>query len=241
MLKEVLGEGPLGVVHRAEDRVDGRNVALRRLSRPLLTGQGVLAALTADLKAASQISHPNLVKVLGLVNVEGHPSVVSEYVPGKNFAEALKAGHKMAMKQAHSLARVLAQVLTFLHGKGLMHGSIQPSNIMVTSGVVKIADLGLGRLAYTVTATPSYRAPENQLDVAGDLYGLAACVYHLLTGTHPKSQPQGVALPLPSSLATGVPEAFDKLLLRCLHPRQALRFASAEEILDELTEMVRFV
>jgi serine/threonine protein kinase/tetratricopeptide (TPR) repeat protein len=239
-IKEILGEGSLGSVNRAEDRVDGRSVALRRLPKALLTGQGVLAALTADLKAAAQVSHPNLVKVLGLVNVEGHPSVISEYVQGKNFAEALKAGHKMAMKQAHSLARVLAQVLSLLHSKGLVHGSIQPSNIMVASGVVKVADLGLGRLAFTVTPALNYRAPENQLDVAGDLYGLAACVYHLLTGTHPKSQSQGVALPLPSTLAVGVPEAFDKLLLRCLHPRQALRFSTADAILDELAEMVRF-
>jgi hypothetical protein len=66
-------------------------------------------------------------------------------------------------------------------------------------------------------------------------------LYHLLTGTHPKSQPQGAALPLPSRLAPGVSEAFDKLLLRCLHPKAALRFGSAQEVLTELNEMVRLV
>jgi hypothetical protein len=50
-----------------------------------------------------------------------------------------------------------------------------------------------------------------------------------------------VALPLPSTLATGVPEALDKLLIRCLHPRRGLRFGSAEEIGRELKEMVRIV
>ena len=48
-----------------------------------------------------------------------------------------------------------------------------------------------------------------------------------------------MGLPLPSTLAPGVPEALDKLLLRCLHPRPELRFASADEILAELKEMVR--
>ena len=64
-------------------------------------------------------------------------------------------------------------------------------------------------------------------------------MYHLLTGTHPLSQPQGVGLPLPSQLAPGVPEAMDKLLLRGLHPRPELRLASAEDLLRELREMVK--
>ena len=64
-------------------------------------------------------------------------------------------------------------------------------------------------------------------------------MYHLLTGTHPLSQPQGVGLPLPSRLAPGVPEAMDKLLIRGLHPRRELRLASAETFLAELRHMVK--
>jgi hypothetical protein len=64
-------------------------------------------------------------------------------------------------------------------------------------------------------------------------------MYHLLTGTHPRSQPQGVGLPLPSQLSPGVPEAMDKLLVRGLHPRPELRPAGAEDLLRELREMVR--
>jgi serine/threonine-protein kinase len=139
----------------------------------------------------------------------------------------------------HSLGRVLAQLLAFLHGKGLVHGSLKPSNIMVANGVVKVTDLGLVRLARPLPASPSYRAPEDRLDAEGDLYALATMLYQMLTGVHPRSQPQGVALPLPSTLATGVPEAFDKLLVRCLHPRRELRYASAEEVGRELKEMVR--
>ncbi len=111
--------------------------------------------------------------------------------------------------------------------------------MMVASGVVKLSDFGLGRLAAAIAPSQSYRAPENKLDVAGDLYSLAAVLYHLLTGVNPKTQPQGPALPLPSRLATGVPEAFDKLLVRCLHPNPELRFAAADEILAELKDMVR--
>jgi len=144
----------------------------------------------------------------------------------------------MPFKQVHSLGRILAQALAAIHGKGLVHGSVQPSNIMVASGVVKLADLGLGRLAHAAPEAGDYRAPEGRLDVHGDLYALSAVLYHFLTGVHPKSQPQGTGLPLPSTRAAGVPESFDKLLLRCLHPRVELRLASADDVLRELKEMV---
>ncbi len=237
--KEEIGRGPLGTVYRAEDAADSRNVALRVLPPDLIKGDGVLPALVADLKAAASVSHPNLVKVLGMVEVKGQRCLVTELVAGKNFAEALKAGRRMTFQQVHGLGRVLAQTLSAVHAKGLVHGSIQPSNIMVASGVIKVADLGLGRLAHAASPAESYRAPENQLDAAGDLYAAAAVLYHMLTGTHPRSQPQGVGLPLPSTLATGVPEALDRLLLRCLPPRQELRFATADEMLAGLRDMVK--
>jgi serine/threonine-protein kinase len=237
--KEEIGRGPLGVVHRAEDQADGRNVALRVLPAEALKTEGVLGALVADLKAAAQLSHPNLVKVLGMVEVDGQRCLVTELVAGKNFAEALKAGRRMNFQQVHGLGRVLAQALSVIHARGAVHGSIQPSNVMVAGGVIKIADFGLGRLAHAVSSAGDYRAPENKLDASGDIYATAAVLYHLLTGTHHKSQAQGVGLPLPSRLSPGVPEAIDKLLLRALHPRQELRFTTADEILAELKDMVK--
>jgi tetratricopeptide (TPR) repeat protein len=237
--REEIGSGRLGKVFRAEDTVDGRNVALRILPAGLLQGQGVFAGLVADLKAAAQLSHPNLVKVLGLVELRGDRCLVTELVPGKTFGEALQSGRRMPFPHVHNLGRVLAQTLSFVHGKGLAHGSVKPSNIMVSAGVVKLADLGLGRLAPAESTPENYRAPENVAGPADDLYAMAAVLYHLLTGSHPKQQPQGVGLPLPSKLAPGVPEAMDKLLLRCLHPRPDVRFGSAEEVADELRNMVK--
>ena len=236
---EEVGRGRLGTIFRAEDLLDGRNVAMRVLPAAVLGGNGVLSALAADLKAAAALSHPNGVKILGFVEREGDRCVVTEFVQGRHLGDALKTGHKMSVQQAHGLGRVVAQYLSFIHGKGLVHGSIQPSNIMVASGVLKVADMGLGRLAHLVPADVDYRAPEAQLDVAGDLYAIAAVLYHVLTGVHPKKQAQGAAMPLPSTYSNGVPEALDKLLIRALHPRVELRFGSADEMLGELKNMVR--
>jgi eukaryotic-like serine/threonine-protein kinase len=237
--KEEIGKGPLGVLFRGEDTTDGRSVAMRMLPAAALAPAGLLAALAGDLKAASLLSHPNLIKTIALMEWKGERCLVTEHFDGRNFAEAIASGRRLGFQQVHALGRIVAQVLGFVHGKGLVHGSIQPSNVMVSTGVIKVADLGLGRLAHRLPRS-GYRSPEGHLDAAGDLHALAAVMYHLLTGTHPSSQPQGVGLPLPSQLVPGVPEAMDKLLLRALHPRPELRLAGAEDFLAELRNMVKF-
>ena len=239
MPKEEIGRGPLGVLYRGEDAADGRSVAMRRLPAEMIGRPGVLPTVVADLKAASQISHPNLVKVIAFMEFKGERYLVTEYVPGRNFAEAIESGRRIGFAQVHALGRIVSQGLAVLHARKLVHGSIQPSNVMVVSGVIKVADLGLGRLAHALTPALSYRPPDRALDAAADLYALAGLMYHLLTGTHPRTQPQGVGLPLPSRLAPGVPESMDKLLIRGLHPRPELRPASAEEVLAELRGMVK--
>jgi tetratricopeptide (TPR) repeat protein len=237
--KEEIGRGPLGAVYRGEDVTDGRNVAIRVLPPEMVADRATLQSVVEDLKAASKISHPNLLKVIAFMELRGQRCVVTEYIPGRNFQELIKAGRRASFQQVHTLGRIVAQALSVAHGQGLVHGAIQPSNVMVASGVIKVADLGLRRLARKLTPDPSYRSPEETDDAAGDLYALAAVMYHLLTGTHPRSQPQGVGLPLPSQLAPGVPESMDKLLLRGLHPRPDLRPTDADWLLRELREMVK--
>jgi serine/threonine-protein kinase len=213
---------------------------MRLIPGELLGGdRELLGALATDLKAAAQFSHPNVVKVIAFMEWQGQRCVVSEWVAGRNFAEAIASGRRLSFPQVHALGRVCAQVLALVHARGIVHGSVQPSNVMVASGVIKLADLGLGRLAQKHRTPSSYHAPEGGLSPADDLYSLCALLYHLLTGVHPRSQAQGAALPLPSQLAPGVPEAMDKLLLRGLHPRSELRPGSADDLLRELREMVK--
>jgi serine/threonine protein kinase len=152
------------------------------------------------------------VKLLGFVEHEGNRCVVTEFVQGRHLGDALKTGHKMSVQQAHGLGRVVAQYLSFIHGKGLVHGSIQPSNIMVASGVLKVADMGPG----PARAQPCRRTSTTARRKACSTWPATstrcpAVLYHVLTGVHPKKQAQGAAMPLPSTYSNGVPEALDKL------------------------------
>ena len=232
---EEIGRGPLGPVFRGQDQTDGKQVALRQIPAALLATPSATATLVADLKAAAQVSQPNLARVMGFVELDGHKYVISELVPGRTFAEAIASGRRLPFPQILSLGKVLCPAVAAIHSKKLVHGSIQPSNVMVAQGIVKLVDLGLASLAKTLASPTDYRAPEKQLDVAGDIYALSAVLYHLLTGTHPKSQPQFVAA---SKLVPGVPVAFDQLLFQNLQPTPQVRCASAEQFLQMLSRMV---
>jgi serine/threonine-protein kinase len=229
--REEIARGPLGVLKRGEETT-GRIVALRLIAPELLATEGAGPALVADLRAASQVVHPNLVRVLGLVEIDGQRTLVSEWAPGRTLGEPLGANQRLPFAQAMTLARLLYQVLAAIHAKGLAHGSVQPSNVILASGSAKLSDFGTGRLRQRFPG--AYRPAEGGFDAAGDLYAAAAVTYHALTGLNPKSLPQGAALPLPSTRAAGVTEGCDSLLLRALHPRVDLRPPSAEACLAAL-------
>jgi tetratricopeptide (TPR) repeat protein len=220
VLREALGETPLGAWHRGEDDA-GQSVSLRVLPAALLAEPGVLPALTADLRASAQVQHVNLLRPLGLVEIEGRRTLVSEWWAGRALSEPLARGQRLPFPQVLTLARLLFPVLAALHAREVVHGGIEPGALLAGAGTVKLADVGLGRLRQRFPS--SYRPPENSYDMGADLYAACASLYHLLTGVVPTSLSQGVGLPLPSTRAAGVPEAFDSLLVRGLHPRRESR------------------
>lgn len=231
VLREALAETPLGAWHRGEDEA-GQSVSLRVLPAELLAEPGVPQALAADLRAAAQVQHPNLLRPLGLVEVEGRRTLVSEWWAGRPLAEPLARGQRLPFPQVLTLARLVFPVLAALHARQVVHGGVEPATLLAGAGTVKLAEVGLGRLRQRFPS--SYRSPENSFDAGADLYATCASLYHLLTGVAPHTLPQGVGLPLPSARATGVPEAFDSLLVRGLHPRRESRPAEASAYLAVL-------
>jgi serine/threonine-protein kinase len=221
VLKEELAKGPLGEIHRGIDTADhDKPVALRLLPAAAAPH---LPALMTDLKAVSALSHPNLVRVLGALDVNGRRAVVTELVQGQTLQGPLKTGQKLGLPQVQGIARSLAQALALLHVKGFAHGSLQPSNVMSAAGQIKLADVGLGRLHLALVPASPYRAPEAKLDAAGDVYALGALVHHLLTGQPPQPGAKAPALQAP----------FDQLVPRCLDSKPEAR-PKAQEIAEKL-------
>jgi serine/threonine protein kinase/tetratricopeptide (TPR) repeat protein len=234
---EEVGRGPLGILFRGTDTAGGKTVALREIAEAALAEPGMLQKVVADLKAVAQVSHPNLAKVLGFVELEQRPHVITEFVPGRTYAEALASGRRLPLSQVLSLGKVVTQAVGAIHARGLVHGSLQPSNVMVASGVVKVVDLGLGQLAQSLRPAVSYRPPDGNLDVAGDLYALAAVLYHLVTGSHPDGQIAGGRVRGPGQLVPGIPPALDELLVQNLSANAGVRSSSAAQFLAVLSKV----
>jgi serine/threonine protein kinase len=211
---EVIGRGPLGEVHKATDTYDKSAVAIRLF--PAAAARH-LDALRADVLAASAISLPGLVRVVGMAEVGGRSAIVTELVQGANLAAPLLAGQKFNLAQARGVARTVAEALAALHSRGLAHGSVQPSNVMSAGGAIKLADLGLGRLHRALAPACPYCAPEGRVDAAGDVFGLGALIHHVVTGALPRAR---APVPLPAPVDAVVP--------RCLDPKAEARPSAGE-------------
>ncbi len=219
-LKEEIGRGPLGVVHKGEDTVEKTMVAMRVLPA---SAAPHLEAVDADIKAATEVAHPGVVRVLAACDVGGKPAIVTEYVKGASLAASLKAGQKFTIAQALGIGRTVAQTLVALHARGIAHGSVQPSNVMSAGGTIKLADLGLGRLHHALVPTSPYSAPEGRVDKAADVFALGALIHHLVTGAVPRAR-----APVP------LPAPFDAIVPRCLDPRPEAR-PRADEVASLLS------
>jgi eukaryotic-like serine/threonine-protein kinase len=185
-----LDEGALGVVH---------HVALKLLSpsAPVLNRQ-----LLAAARATSGLHHPNIVRVIGVVDDDERPQIVLEYVEGESLAELQRSLRFLRLKFPISVvADIGIAVAEALHyawtarihtgqRARVTHGDLSPSNILVANhGLVQLTDFGGAGAADATSVlrgTPAYRAPEvwagAEPSPAADLFSLGVVLWELVTG-----------------------------------------------------------
>ena len=205
-LQELIGEGGMGRVFRAEQRSLGRSVAVKFLRPSLADDEHMLRRFHNEVRAASMLSHPNLVSVIDFgVTVPGGPFLVMEYVRGTSLSRILDSEGPLSLRRAAGLVGQILSALETAHGAGVVHADIKSENILVEGGErgeeerVKIIDFGLARLGGPAEAdlggdemlsgTPEYLAPEVILSreptALADLYAAGVIFFELLTGATP--------------------------------------------------------
>ncbi|WP_372408969.1 serine/threonine-protein kinase [Streptomyces luteireticuli] len=201
-LLETIGRGGMGTVWRAEDELLGRHVAVKRLRVPHGMDEEELATLCErtrrEARGAARINHPNVVVVHDVVEDDGMPCIVMEYVPSRTLGEVLAAEGPLAPDEAARVGRGMIAALRAAHAAGVLHRDVKPGNVLLGhDGRVVLTDFGIARLAGHSTLTKTgemvgsidYIAPERVRGggpaPAADLWALGATLYEAVEGRPP--------------------------------------------------------
>ncbi len=201
-IREVLGDGGMGIVYRADHLVLPRVVAIKVLRRCIYRdGPNRAEWLLREAVAAASIRHPGVVQVYDVATLaDGRPYLVMEILQGTSL-EAMIERSGMEPKTAVAIAMGIAQALEAAHQAGVIHRDLKPSNVFVSDDAelrVKLVDFGAammrdGAVAEqdddVVLGTPHYIAPECIRGLPGDpradLYALGVVLFEMLAGQVP--------------------------------------------------------
>jgi CheY-like chemotaxis protein len=199
-LVQLIGEGGMGTVFRAQDERLGRRVAMKILrSECFEDGEGHVR-LQQEARAVANIDHPGVVKIFDSGDLEdGSAFLVMELVDGVNLKNVLERSGRGSCHQVATLIRQGAGALEAAHRAGVIHRDLKPENFICTpidgSFQAKLLDFGVAKTievdtgvtrAGIVLGTPRYMSPEQvqdkPLDQRSDLYSFAVVAYECLAG-----------------------------------------------------------
>ena len=237
-LGEVLGKGLLGTTYKGVDSRNQSPVTVKLLRADLIRDQSVVQQFLAEAKLARGLEHPSLVRLLGLIDIQGSKAAVTEFVEGFNLSTFLERNKRLTIKQALDLLNTLSIAIGYAHERKLLHRDLKLTNILVgTGGKLKVTGFGLGALRLPqLGKADGYPAPEflngTAVGPRSDIYSLGAVIYHALTEQNP-TEANGAVAPL-RQLIPDAPEVLEAVLARCIAADPADRFASTNEILAAL-------
>jgi serine/threonine protein kinase len=197
-----LGRGAMGIVYRAIDPSIGRSVAIKTIRirdvNDTAHRDKLRERLFREARSAGVLSHPNIVTIYDMDEVDGLAYIAMAYVNGPTLEKILASDKPLSGAAMLKVLRQTASALDYAHGRGIVHRDIKPANIMTDEdGAVKITDFGIAKLTTassmtetrTVVGTPNYMSPEQvqglAIDGRSDQFSLAVIAYEILTGERP--------------------------------------------------------
>jgi hypothetical protein len=248
----------MGEVYKARHRRLDKLVALKLLPAGAQSCLEIVARFQREMKAIGALDHPNVVEAHDAGEQSGVVYLAMKLIDGIDLNRLIKERGPLPIAEVCELVRQAALGLHYLHGRGLVHRDVKPSNLMRTSdGTVKVLELGLARLgiearaghdltgAGQVLGTPDFLAPEQienagNADARSDLYGLGGTLFYLLTGRAPFADHKSLFSKLEAhrsgpppdvrTLRSEVPAELAALAHRLLAKKPEDRFNTAAEV-----------
>lgn len=257
-----IGRGGMGIIYRAHDIPDDRNVAVKIINRDTANAL-TLQQFSREAEISSRFDHPHIVALYesGAVNLDVHeplPFIVMELVQGMRLDEV----RGFTIARVIDIGKQICGALQYIHDQGFVYRDLKPGNVILEKRgfhyFVKLLDFGLARPrgeAYlpnesSLAGTVFYLAPElingQPADIGSDLYALGALLYEMITGRVPfsnfdeqtvLSQHLKEAVSPPSYSRDNVPPALEAIVLRLLEKNPKDRYASAQDVLHELEQV----
>ncbi len=260
-LLEELGGGGQGRVYKALQPGTNRPIAIKRLWAGALAGARARARFEREIEAASALSHPGVVAVLGADSVEGQTLLLMEWVDGETIDRW--ADRDRPPGAVLGVFTQLCDAVAHAHQHGVLHRDLKPSNVLVDREArVRVLDFGLAKVlgsagpgdsrsaAGEFAGTPAYAAPEQlsgragDVDTRADVYALGVILYRLLTAELPFGN--GDDLPAlfdairaaeprrPSALRPALGRELDAIVLKAMSKERERRYQSAGELAADI-------
>ena len=262
----LLGEiarGGMGVVYLARQESLRRQVAMKVLPGAAFSSQEFRQRFQREAETAAHLSHPGIVAIHEVGEHLGQPFIAMELIEGPSLADRLHSG-RMTPELAAHIVRQVGLAVAHAHERGVIHRDLKPSNILLREDTEPVlTDFGLAKFTQTShtlsrgvqsLGSPGYLPPERvgmtegTASVLEDVYGLGAVLYHCLTGRAPFTADSLAALlaatqtqdPVaPRLLNPSLPLDLQTICLRCLEKQPAARYATAQQVADELDRYLR--
>ncbi len=258
-LIEKIGEGGMALVYKAHCRILNRTVAVKILKEEFASDQNFVEKFKTEALAVAQLSHPNIVNIFDVGQLDEVYYIVMEYVEGKTLNETIHERGSLSVDEAIDISAMICDGLHEAHEKGIIHRDIKPHNILITgSGIVKVADFGIAQaiskktitFAGDILGTVHYISPEQAkgepVNRATDIYSLGCVLYEMLTGKMPFDSENTITIALkhihdqavpPRSINKDIPPVLEAIILKAMEKLPENRFASAEEMRLALLNM----
>ena len=257
-LVQQLGVGRNCQIWEATDTAGGRCV-VKAVVPEMAADPAVRQLFEHELKVASSLDHPTIIRIHRFSEEGGLPHLVMELVPHPNLKKRIQAGPNLLLPRLQRIVTELALALDHVHSRGWVHRDVKPENVLVgDEGQVKLIDFAiaarasgvLGRLLGGKTpaqGSPSYMSPEqirgHALDARSDIYSFGCVLFELLAGRPPYASNDtndllnkhvSATVPAADKFNANVTPAASKYLRQLLAKKPADRPKSMQDVLGQL-------